>query len=138
MTKEGYLVTKDGDFVLGKGANGEVGHIQIDPTHEASIDTSGRIIQDNQVIATLQITDFEDYNYLEHYGENFYRPVEGAEITESSAKVQSGYLEASNVQVVREMVELISVTRQYESNQKILQAYDDTLQISVNQLGKLQ
>ena len=105
--------------------------------HEASIDTSGRIVQNNQVIATLQITDFEDYNYLEHYGENFYRPVEGAEITESSAKVQSGYLEASNVQVVREMVELISVTRQYESNQKILQAYDETLQISVNELGKL-
>ena len=85
----------------------------------------------------MQITDFEDYNFLEHYGENFYQPVEGAQITESSAKVQSGYLEASNVQVVREMVELISVTRQYESNQKILQAYDETLQISVKDLGKL-
>lgn len=137
LTKEGYLVTKDGDFVLGRGNNGESVHIQIDPTHEASIDTSGRIVQNGQVIGQLQVTDFEDYNYLEHYGENFFRPVEGAEIVESSATIRSGYLEASNVQVVREMVELISVTRQYESNQKILQAYDETLQISVNELGKI-
>lgn len=138
LTKEGYLVTKDGDYVLGRGSNGSSGHIQLDPTQPAVIDTEGNIIQNDTVVAQLQITDFEDYNYLEHYGENFFQPVEGAEITESSAKVQSGYLEASNVQVVREMVELISVTRQYESNQKILQAYDETLNISVNQIGKLQ
>lgn len=137
LTKEGFLVTKDGDFVLGKDASGKTGHIQLDPTHEAAIDTSGRVIQNDQVIAILQITDFKDYNFLKHYGENFYQPVEGAEVTEASAKVQSGYLEASNVQVVREMVELISVTRQYESNQKILQAYDETLQKSVNDIGKI-
>ena len=58
-------------------------------------------------------------------------------MTETKAGIYSGYLEASNVQVVQEMVNLISVTRQYESNQKIIQAYDETLDISVNQIGKL-
>ena len=49
----------------------------------------------------------------------------------------SGYLEMSNMQVVSEMVEMISVSRAYETNQKIVQAYDGTLEIAANQLGKI-
>ncbi|MBQ7973096.1 MAG: flagellar hook-basal body protein [Lachnospiraceae bacterium] len=137
LTKEGYLVTKDGDFVMGQGANGQLEKIKLDPNHPASIDTSGLIVQNGQAVAQLKITDFADYEYLEHFGESYYQPVEGAETIEPDCTVRSGYLEASNVQVVREMVELISVTRQYEANQKIIQAYDESLDISVNQLGKL-
>ncbi|MCR5849006.1 MAG: flagellar hook-basal body protein [Lachnospiraceae bacterium] len=137
LTKEGYLVTKDGDFVMGNGANGVPGHIQIDPNIEASIDQMGRIIQNDTIVGQLRITDFADYNYLERYGENCFIPVEGAEIINPNAKVISGYLEQSNVQTVEEMVNLISITRQYEANQKIIQTYDTSLEVAVNRLGKL-
>ncbi len=137
LTKEGYLVTKDGDFVMGEGANGQLQKIQLNPTQEASIDTSGRIVQNGQTVAQLKIADFADYEYLKHYGENYYIPVEGAEMIDTNASVQAGYLEMSNVQVVREMVELISVTRQYEANQKIIQTYDNALEISANRIGKI-
>lgn len=137
LTKEGYLVTKDGDFVLGEGANGQLQRIQLDPNQEASIDQSGLIVQNGQAVSQIKITDFADYNYLKQFGENFYQAVEGAEIIEENAQVQSGYLETSNVQVVREMVELISVTRQYEANQKIIQTYDNAMEISANRIGKL-
>ena len=43
----------------------------------------------------------------------------------------------ANVQVVSEMVNMISITRQYESNQKILQTYDSSLEIAVKDIGKL-
>lgn len=137
LTKEGYLVTKDGDYVLGKGAGNAGERIKLDPTQDASIDKAGRIVQNNEVVAEFKITDFEDYNYLEHYGENFYKPVGGASFKEEDADIYSGYLEASNVQVVSEMVNLISVTRQYESNQKLIQAYDQSLDVAVNQIGKI-
>ncbi len=133
LNKEGYLVTKDGDYVLG-----EDGRIKLDPLKEANIDSTGSIYQDgNKLVDKIRVDDFADYNYIEHYGENYYQPVEGAEIIEDNVTVNSGYLEMSNVQVVTEMVNMIAVTRAYETNQKIVQAYDDTLDISVNQLGKL-
>lgn len=43
----------------------------------------------------------------------------------------------ANVQIVTEMVNLISITRNYESAQKIIQTYDGSLDIAVNQLGRL-
>lgn len=133
LNTNGYLVTKDGDYVLNTSGN----PIRLDPLKTSSIDEFGTIYQDDMPVATLQITDFADYNYLEHYGENYYQPVEGAATTKADAKVYEGYLEASNVQVVSEMVELISVTRAYESNQKLIQTIDGSLQVAVNQVGKL-
>lgn len=133
LNKNGYLVTKDGDYVLDTRER----RIQLDPNKDAAIDTFGRIQQGGVTEATIGITDFEDYNYLEHYGENYYQPVEGAKRTAPDAIMRSGYLEASNVQVVSEMVEMISVSRQYESNQKLIQTIDSTLEIASNRLGKV-
>ncbi|MBR3306952.1 MAG: flagellar hook-basal body protein [Lachnospiraceae bacterium] len=136
MTDEGYLVTTDGDYVLGTG-NGGKEHIKLDPTQEVVVDRQGYIYQDGDVVAQLNMSDFEDYNYLEHYGENFYYPIDGATAKEFEGQVFQGYLETSNVSVVSEMVEMISVSRQYEANQKVIQTYDTSLQ-TATQLGRLQ
>lgn len=132
LNKDGYLVTKDGDYVLGTN-----GRIKVDPLQNAVIDKLGRIYQDDKLVATLKITDFEDYNYLEHYGENYYQTVDGAKEKNGEFQTISGYLEMSNMSVVQEMVNMISVSRAYETNQKIVQAYDGTLEIAANQLGKI-
>lgn len=133
LDKDGFLVTKDGDYVL--DTNDE--YIQLNTLLESSIDSSGRITQNGEEVATIQVVDFEDYNYLSHYGETYFDTIDGAEMKEATATVNSGYLEMSNVQAVQEMVNLISITRAYESNQKVMQTYDDTLDIAVNNLGQL-
>ena len=132
VTNEGYLTTKDGNYVLGTA-----GRIRLNPLLDSAIDSQGRISQNGAVVAQLQLTDFADYNYLEKYGENLLQPVEGAELQAANCKVHSGYLEASNVQVVSEMVDLITITRQYEANQKVIKAYDSTLEIASTQLGRI-
>ncbi len=132
LTNEGYLVTANGDYVMGTD-----GRIKLDTLKDSSIDSQGNIYQDGRKVAQIQITDFEDYNYLEKYGENLLQPVEGATYRDANFKVYSGYLEMSNVNIVTEMVDLIAITRQYESNQKIITSIDDTLEISASRLGKL-
>ena len=104
MNSEGYLVTKDGDYVLGESG---------DP-----------------------IVDFEDYNYIEAYGENLYRAVDGATFKDSTASVNQGYLETSNINVVSEMVDMINIAREFESNQKIVNSIDEMLgkMVSISEL----
>ena len=43
----------------------------------------------------------------------------------------------SNVQIVSEMVNMIAITRNYESSQKIIQTYDSSLEIAATQLGRI-
>lgn len=133
LNKEGYLVTQEGDYVLDTSNK----RIRLNTLQDSTIDKQGNIIQNGQVVARIQITDFEDYDYLEKYGESYYQAIEGAEKIASDATVNSGYLEMSNVQTVTEMVNMISITRAYESNQKIIQTMDNTLDVAVNQLGRI-
>lgn len=131
---DGALRTKDGDYVL----NDAGGYIYV-PTNaqQVAITGVGEIYADQQYIDTIQVVDFEDYNYLKKYGENMYQTVDGAVQIDSSAIMHQGYLETSNINAVSEMVEMITITRAYESNQKALQAADDMLAKAVNEVGKL-
>ncbi len=134
LNKEGYLVTQEGDYVL----DTQNRRIQLDTLKESEINSRGVISQGGVDIAQIQVADFTNYDYLEKYGETYYTPLEGAELTTANATINPGYLEMANVQTVSEMVNLISITRAYEANQKIVQTYDSSLEIAVNQLGRLQ
>lgn len=130
---EGYIRTQNGDYVLGSK-----GRIKVDPNHPMTVEKNGQIYQNDRLVDTLKISDFDDYNYLEHYGENYFYPVEGGEPkAATNFDVYQGYLETANVSIVSEMVEMISVSKQYEANQKVIQTYDSSLDIAANQLGKV-
>ena len=125
ITKDGYLVTKDGDYVLG-----ENGRIQLSTTAGSTVfDRNGDIYQDDRLVASLKISDFEDTNYLTHYGETMWDAMEGAvEKEPENTEIFQGFLEMSNASVVKEMVNMITISRQYESNQKMLTTFDETLE----------
>ena len=128
LTKEGYLVTKDGDYVLGQN-----GRIQLSTTAANTvIDEDGNIYQDDTLAARLKITEFENTDYLTHYGETMWDAKEGA-VSQDAANptVYQGYLEMSNVSVVKEMVNMITISRQYEANQKMITTYDESLEKSM-------
>ncbi|MCR4741144.1 MAG: flagellar hook-basal body protein [Lachnospiraceae bacterium] len=135
LNVDGALVNRNGDYLLNTAGN----HIVLDPLQTYSVDRMGNVrqVEGGAVLATIQTVDFENYDYLIKYGETYFEPVEGFEFAPSDCQVYSGYLEASNVQTVREMVDLIAFTRAYESNQKIIQAYDSTLDTAVNNLGRV-
>ncbi len=133
LDAEGALRTTDGDYVQGEG-----GDIYV-PTDAAqvAITSTGDIYADGEYIDTIRIVDFEDYNYLKKYGENMYDIVDGATEIEPTALIHQGYLESSNINVVNEMVEMITITRAYEANQKALQSADQMVDKAVNDVGRL-
>jgi flagellar basal-body rod protein FlgG len=129
LTQEGYLTTKDGDYVLDK--NGE--RIKLSTTAGSTeVDEAGNIYQDGTLAASLKITEFADTNYLTHYGETYWDAVDGAEAKDATNyKIYQGYTEMSNVSVVKEMVNMITISRQYEANQKMITTFDDSLEKSM-------
>lgn len=135
VSQDGYLQTKDGDYVLGDGGS----RIQIPgaDTVEINVNELGEIYVGNDYISTLQLTDFESYDALSSYGENMYQATDAAVTKDADATVTQGYLEMSNVNVVTEMVDLIAISRSYETNQKMMQTVDSTLQKAVNDIGKV-
>jgi flagellar basal-body rod protein FlgG len=133
MTMDGHIVDADGNYLMGEG--GEI----IIPTEAADIriDESGSIYADGLYVDTLLIADFEDYSYLIKSGNTMYEALEGAAQLMSEAIVRQGFTEQSNVNVVSEMVEMITVTRAYEANQKVITAIDQTLDLAANSVGRV-
>ena len=132
MTKDGYIVDAEGNHLQGK--NGDI-QVPVDAT--ISLDVTGGIFANDELIDQLQLVDFEDYDYLEKYGNNMYQAVAGATEIEADGLVYQGFTEQSNVNAVSEMVDMITITRAYEANQKVMQTIDSMLDASVNSIGKV-
>lgn len=130
-TADGYITDAQGNRLQGSGGDVKV---SVDAS-DIAIKNDGLIFADGVAGDTIELTDFEDYNYLEHYGDNFYRAVEGAVEKKSDARLLQGYTEQSNVNVISEMVSMITITRAYEAGQKVIQTQDNLLDKAVNSVG---
>jgi flagellar basal-body rod protein FlgF len=131
----GELVTQDGYRVLGQN-----GPINLEPAGKAGKVTAaedGRIFLDEVENNTFQLFDFEDETRLRKEGANLFRPPEGVEAQAATPKVQQGFIEGSNVNVISEMLNMISGFRAYETNSKVVQAHDTMLDKAVNEVAKV-
>ena len=118
--------------------NGNVnGRIQVDTTQKITVDELGNIYQNDQQVGTIGIVDFADYDYLAKYGENMYDLVNGGTVTAADGRIVQGTLESSNVNVVSEMVNMITISRAYQAGQKVINTIDETLDKAVNQVGNV-
>ena len=135
VTRDGYLVTKDGDFVL--GTNNQRIQIPGADTADVSMDSLGNVYANEVLVGRLQIVDFQNNDALSLYGENMFEALPEAGMVASTALTRQGYLETSNVNVINEMVSMITITRAYETNQKMMQTIDSTLDKAVNEIGKV-
>ncbi|NLZ48088.1 MAG: flagellar basal body rod protein FlgG [Clostridiales bacterium] len=120
----GYLVNSTGNYVMGRNIN--TGAMEPIAVGNSKITTDGNnnILLDGQLRYSFNIVDFENYNALEKVGDNLYR---GENPMESQATVKQYSLEKSNVNIINEMVNMMTVLRTYESNQKVVQSLDETL-----------
>lgn len=127
----GELVTIDGYKVI-------PGITFPQDTSEVVIGRSGqvfaRIGNDTalQDLGQLTLANFVNEAGLEAQGDNLFRetPASGPAIIgvpddPGYANIQQGYLEASNVDPIKEITDLISAQRAYEMNSKIIQAADE-------------
>lgn len=110
INQDGELTNSDGEKVQGK-----TGAIKM-PTGEWSVTNDGTIIDaKGNEIDQIKINDAE----------------------KGKTSVMQGYLEDSNVSVIREMVDMIANLRSYEANQRVISSVDGTLDKLINEAGKV-
>ncbi len=80
---------------------------------------------------------FADERQLVKEGSTLFRANPGAEQEQPNVLVRGKALEQSNVNVVSEMVNMISGYRAYEFNAKVVQSHDELLDKAVNDVGKV-
>lgn len=140
-TRDGnFKMTRDGNIVDAYGNNlqCEGGDLQVPPeASEIVVRDDGSVFANGAYVDRIITTDFEDYDHLEKYGDNVYQTVDGAVEQEASGLIMQGFIEQSNVNSVREMVEMINITRAYEAGQKVIQTTDNMLEQATTSVGKL-
>ncbi|HEY0189986.1 MAG TPA: flagellar basal-body rod protein FlgF [Kofleriaceae bacterium] len=124
------LVTADGLKVRGQGG----APITFPPdARELSIGTDGSVVADGQELGKIELARFAP-GQMKREGGTLYSAT-GAQSKGELPKLHAGLLESSNVNVVRGVVDLVKVSRTYESLMKMIQGYHDVESRAARELG---
>ncbi|MCX7760813.1 MAG: flagellar hook basal-body protein [Hydrogenothermaceae bacterium] len=125
ISSDGFLVTSSGGYLLDENGN----RIRVNQNGRIDITREGFIYQDGQQIGKLRVVNLQN---LSHVGDSYYT---GQESPAGNFKINQGYLENSNVEIVKEMVNLINSHRRFDIYMNLVKSLD-MLEGKVNDIGK--
>ena len=140
LNADGVLMTPQGYTVQGLGG----GNIVIPPgTRNIQISGDGQVLADGALVDQLALVNVDNLQNLEKQGDNLYRPRQNVQVAEGNAyldgaRLEQGFTEAANVEVVSEMVNMIEVQRQFEAYQKVMQTSDSLDRNATEKVGRRQ
>ena len=129
IDSNGILQTADGNALLGE--RGPIGPLSPD----FSVSADGTIMDKGQNVDRLRVVEIP-VDALKREGQSLYsasQPVQAS----TTAQVLQGAIESSNVDISGQMVQMMTVMKAYEANQKVIQTEDSMLDKAVNEVGKI-
>jgi flagellar basal-body rod protein FlgF len=133
LNPDGIVVTEAGDPVLGDG-----GPITIAPDDgDISFGADGTISGKQGQLGKVRLVDFANPRDLQKQGDSLYATSQTAGPA-TSASLQQGMLESSNVQPVVEISRMIEVMRSYEATTTLEKGFSDMKRTAVQKLGTVQ
>lgn len=135
---EGFLTTNQGYYVLDNTGNpietdGQTFTVSADGTLQVGEQAIPLAISYSPNVNDM-VKDDEDLFALGEDGVAIENARANANTTFS---IQQKYLENSNVDAVQSMTDMMQAYRSFETNQKVLQAYDQSMDKAVNQIARL-
>ncbi len=137
LTHDGYLVNSDGYYVCNE--NGDV-ISGLTGVNTIAINAQGEIFINGgtTATATIGIATFANYEGLQKEGNNLYSETVASgtanhgTATDAGAKIASGYLEMSNVDLTNEFTDMITTQRGFQANARVITVSDTLLEELVN------
>ncbi len=129
----GYLVTNDGGYVLDeKGSK-----IKIEDGWKISDDGTIRD-EKGKAVAKIAIYDFTNPEKLQKVGYTYFKQTkESGKPQKALSGIMVGYIEKSNVNALREMVNMIKALRHFEISQRTITTSDQLLDRLFNSVASL-
>ncbi|MBW3110345.1 flagellar hook-basal body protein [Bacillus sp. MCCB 382] len=134
----GFLTTNSGFYILDD--NGD--RIQLD-SDQFTVGENGQIVVDGNAVATLGVGYSNNPNLLVKQGDGLFAREDNGALPDAyeednvSFTTKQGFLERSNVDASRTMTDMMSAYRAFEANQKVLQAYDRSMEKAANEIGRV-
>ncbi len=137
LDAEGYLTTPIGHYVLDN--NGARISLQND---DFRVTDQGVIMEGDTAVATLGVAFSGRPDSLIKQGNGTFLSgdgnLPGAQGNQNvTFSMLQGYTEGSNVDASKTMTDMLTAYRAFEANQKILQAYDRSMEKAVNEVGRV-
>ncbi|MFN3568054.1 MAG: flagellar hook-basal body protein [Caldimicrobium sp.] len=124
VTPQGYPVLANGAAVVLDPGMAAEGLVTMDNL-KLRVSPDGLLSIDGTEIARLDVVTFDDLSKLKARGENLYISEGAQEMMATNYEIKQGYVEKSNVNVIKEMVLLIEIHRAFESLQRSIRANDE-------------
>ena len=134
LNEDQLLVSSHGYPVMGEGGAIELRGWNVD------ISEKGDVYAEGQLIDRLRVVDFEDRSLLANAGATLFRLAQPSTVEASPAKeytIAQGFLESSNVNPLEQMIEMITLSREFEAVQRVLRQSDETLGKAANEVGRV-
>lgn len=126
VNRKGYPVQGDGGSITLRPEGGRI-----------AVNAEGTLIQGDRPIGKIAVHDFPSTTKLRTEGDGLIVP-EDPDATPQAVErpgVVGGAIEGSNVKPLQEMVNLITISRTYESSQRVINAYDENSDKAIQILG---
>lgn len=147
LSDDGILKTPDGKELT--GADKPIGiqkqfsvasnDVQENTSVNIRIDENGEIFANQQLVGAVQVVKIENPETLQRYSNTEFIATDGTNqdyLPQEEVRIKQGWLENSNVDIVKEMVKLIELQRMFEVGSKVIKANDETLDQSMK-LGRI-
>ncbi|QKY70458.1 flagellar hook-basal body protein [Lentibacillus sp. CBA3610] len=127
----GFLVTTQGYYVLDdSGEPIETDGMEFNVTENGVLQTAGGDIP-------IGIAYTDNVNEFAKEGDGLFNGEAGAVPAEATFTIQQGSLERSNVDAAQSMTQMMESYRMFETNQRVLRAYDESLGKAVSEIARL-
>jgi flagellar basal-body rod protein FlgG len=134
MNGEGQLVNADG-YLLEPAITIPAGVNKITISETGTVNGYTQGVVDPQQLGDITLVNFVNPSGLQAVGGNLFvetlasgNPVQGTPGENGMGSLKQGMLEGSNVNIVEEMVSMITTQRAYEMNSKVISTADQMLQ----------
>ncbi len=131
IADNGDVVNSSSDHLMGTGGKITIPSAEKMQQNDLTITKGGEIFMGQTMLGKIRLVTFSDMQKLMKTAGTMFKSEESPKdvsVSDEKTTVRQGYLEESNVEALTEMVQLVELSRGFETDQRTMRYQDSTLE----------